>query len=54
MITFIVFDYEIVRLDKISLFLYIFFWLDIIINCITGIYSKNERLINFNQSDILR
>ncbi|KAK0182317.1 hypothetical protein PV327_000468 [Microctonus hyperodae] len=53
MTTFIVFDYEIVRLDKISLFLYIFFWLDIIINCITGFYNKNERLVNFNQSDIL-
>ncbi|XP_011307578.1 potassium/sodium hyperpolarization-activated cyclic nucleotide-gated channel 1-like [Fopius arisanus] len=53
MTSFIIFDYDAVRLDKISLFFYIVFWIDIFLNCVTGVYVKKERIVSFDHSVIL-
>lgn len=54
MTSFIVLDYDAVQLDKLSLILYIIFFLDIYINTITGVWQKSTGMISFNQNIIFK
>lgn len=40
MICFVVMDYEMIRLDKVNIPIYAICWLDILFNCITGVYNE--------------
>ncbi|XP_063984911.1 potassium/sodium hyperpolarization-activated cyclic nucleotide-gated channel 1-like [Diachasmimorpha longicaudata] len=53
MTSFVVFDYDAVRLDNINIFIYVFFWINIVVNCITGVYVQEERRVSFDHSVIL-
>ncbi|XP_043274075.1 potassium/sodium hyperpolarization-activated cyclic nucleotide-gated channel 4-like [Venturia canescens] len=50
MISFIVLDYEVIRIDTVNPVIYVFFWLDIIFNCFTGVPSNGQKIINLRQS----
>ncbi|KAK2580594.1 hypothetical protein KPH14_007716 [Odynerus spinipes] len=54
MISFIVMDYELIRLDKVNILIYIVCWLDIIGNCITGYHDKNDALVELRPSKIFK
>ena len=54
MISFVVSDYESVRLDKLNIVIYAFFWIDILLNCITGVENKKEMSVNLRQMDIFK
>lgn len=54
MISFIVLDYELVRIDTINPLIYVFFWFDIILNCFTGIPSNRRMVIDLRQSKVFK
>lgn len=54
MTSFIVFNYDDVKLDKISPILYKFYYIDILLNLITGVYDKSKNNITFNQKIIFQ
>ncbi|KAF7384845.1 hypothetical protein HZH66_011931 [Vespula vulgaris] len=54
MISFIVMDYEVLRLDKVNLFIYIMCWLDIIVTCMTGYYDKKNMRVELNLLKIFK
>lgn len=51
---FVVLDYETVRLDNVNPVIYVFCWIDIIGNCMTGFYDKNKDEIILDQGIILK
>ncbi|XP_015589234.1 potassium/sodium hyperpolarization-activated cyclic nucleotide-gated channel 1 [Cephus cinctus] len=54
MICFIIMDYEAIYYDKINLAIYAICWLDIIINCITGIHDSKSMKVVFDQGAIIK
>nr|KAF7407065.1 hypothetical protein H0235_014721 [Vespula pensylvanica] len=54
MISFIVMDYEVLRLDKVNLFIYIMCWLNIIVTCMTGYYDKKNMRVELNLLKIFK
>lgn len=47
-------DYEVLRLDKVNLFIYIMCWLDIIVTCMTGYYDKKNMRVELNLLKIFK
>ncbi|KAI4481119.1 hypothetical protein M0804_009745 [Polistes exclamans] len=54
MISFIIMDYELLRLDKVNILIYIVCWLDIICNCITGYYDEKNVHVELRLSKIFK
>ncbi|XP_057338121.1 potassium/sodium hyperpolarization-activated cyclic nucleotide-gated channel 2-like [Microplitis mediator] len=54
MTSFIVFDFEVIRLDRISFIFYLFFWIDISLNFITGVYCRDKKIIILDQRNIIQ
>lgn len=54
MTSFIVFNYDDVKLDEISPIIYKFYYIDIFINLITGVYDKSKKNTTFNQKVIFQ
>ncbi|XP_046832159.1 potassium/sodium hyperpolarization-activated cyclic nucleotide-gated channel 1-like [Vespa crabro] len=54
MISFVIMDYEVVRLDKVNIFIYTICWLDIIVTCITGYYDKKNMCIELRPLKIIK
>jgi hypothetical protein len=53
MISFIVMDYELIRLDKVNIAIYAICWLDILLNCITGYYDTKISTVQLKPAKIL-
>ncbi|OXU25307.1 hypothetical protein TSAR_002133 [Trichomalopsis sarcophagae] len=51
---FVVLDYESVRLDNVNHVIYVFCWIDIIGNCMTGFYDKSKDEVILDQGMILK
>ena len=54
MTCFVILDYGTVRLDNVNLIIYMFCWVDIFSNCITGYYDTDKDEIVLDQRLILK
>ncbi|XP_035723457.1 potassium/sodium hyperpolarization-activated cyclic nucleotide-gated channel 1-like [Vespa mandarinia] len=54
MISFVIMDYEVLRLDKVNIFIYTICWLDIIVTCITGYYDKKNMRVELRPLKIIK
>jgi len=52
MISFIVMDYKLIGLDKVNIAIYVFCWLDILLNCVTGYYDKKLSTVQLKPTKI--
>lgn len=54
MISFVIMDYEVIRLDKVNIFIYMMCWFDIVVTCITGYYDKKDMRVELRSLKILK
>ncbi|CAG5107469.1 Similar to HCN1: Potassium/sodium hyperpolarization-activated cyclic nucleotide-gated channel 1 (Oryctolagus cuniculus) [Cotesia congregata] len=54
MTSFIVFDFKVIRLDRVSPIFYLFFWVDISMNFITGVHGRDKKIIILDQREIIQ
>lgn len=54
MISFVIMDYEVIRLDKVNIFIYTMCWFDIIVTCITGYYDEKDMRVELRSLKILK